>query len=617
MKPENDVPRTSGQILNITSNTSYQVDGLARIQGKYSPASVLLITIIGIAVAEIIAMLVIYFFRYLPYSQQVLLDTVIMTVIIFPLLYFLSFRPLLQHIQQRYQVERIIQTRLRLIQFANMHSLSELLQFTLDEIESLTGSAMGYFQILEADQNNISLQAWSTNTVKNMHSIISTDVHNAVNQAGVWADCVRQRRPVIHNNYESLPASRRKGMPDGHAPIVREMAVPIIRDEKIVAVLGVGNKSKDYTTSDIDLVSTLADFAWDIVRHKQAGDDLRQSEEKFRTLVDWTYDWENWIDPQENIVYTSPACERITGYSPEEFINDPDLLIQIVHPDDRDSYKEHHLIVHDETAGVSGIEYRIIGKNGEEHWIEHICRPLFGRDNRYLGRRISNRDITERKQTEMEIRERNQKEKILTQTIHTMQLDIARDLHDTVGQNISFLRLKLDFLAGNKSMKKSDMQVEIQSMTKAANESYDLLRGTLAVLQSGNNSADLFRVFSRYAEQIQERAALKVDFSTLGEARPLSAKRMRQLFFVFREALSNIEKHAHATHVSVQINWYHEYLLFTVLDDGNGFDPSMIEYTSHYGLKFMRDRVEMLNGSMDIQSTIGAGTTLMIQVPYE
>ena len=197
-----------------------------------------------------------------------------------------------------------------------------------------------------------------------------------------------------------------------------------------------------------------------------------------------------------------------------------------------------------------------------------------------------------------------------------MQLDIARDLHDTVGQNISFLRLKLDYLAGNKAMKKSDMQVEIQTMKKAANESYDLMRGTLAVLQSGN-SADQFRVFSRYAEQIQERAALKVDFSTQGEAQPLSAKRMRQLFFVFREALNNIEKHARATHVSVKIKWHHEYLLFTVLDDGNGFDPSQIEYTSHYGLKFMRDRVEMLNGSMDIQSAIGAGTTIMIRMPYE
>jgi PAS domain S-box-containing protein len=616
MKPTIDKLLIPGKAMNIMPDTLQHDSDLKNIQGGYSPRSILLITIIGIAIAEIIAMIVIYNFRYIPYYQQVLFDAAIMTAIIFPLLYLLSFRPLLQHVQQRYRVEQIIRARLQLIQFANTHTLNELLQFILDEIEFLTGSAIGYFHFLEADQKTLRLQAWSTNTVKNMCSVISTDTHYAVDQAGVWADCVRQRRPVIHNNYGSLPASHRKGMPDGHAQVVREMSVPIMRNEKIVAILGVGNKPRDFTPDDVEVVSTLADFAWDIVLHKQAGDALRQSEEKFRTLVDWTYDWENWIDPQENVVYTSPSCERITGYSPEEFITDPDLLIQIVHPDDRDFYKEHHQIVHDETADVNKVEYRIIARGGEEHWIEHVCRPLFGADNRYLGRRISNRDITDRKLTEREIEERNQKEKLLTQTIHTMQLDIARDLHDTVGQNISFLRMKLDYLAGNRSIKKTDMHAEIQTMTKAANESYDLLRGTLAVLQSGN-SADLFRVFSRYAEQIQERAALKVDFSTQGEAQPLSAKRMRQLFFVFREALSNIEKHAHATHVSVKINWHNEFLLFTIFDDGNGFDPSRIEYTSHYGLKFMRDRVEMLNGSMNIQSAIGAGTTIIIQVPYE
>jgi len=224
--------------------------------------------------------------------------------------------------------------------------------------------------------------------------------------------------------------------------------------------------------------------------------------------------------------------------------------------------------------------------------------------------------IQQRYQAEKEIEERNQKEKLLTQTIHTMQLDIARDLHDTVGQNISLLRMKLDFLAGNKSIKKSDMQIEIENMTKVANESYDLMRGTLAVLQSVN-SADLFRVFSRYAEQIEERAAFKVTFASRGEPQPLSAKRMRQLFFVFREVLNNIEKHASATQVTVQIVWQSECLTFTVIDNGCGFDLSDVEYSGRFGLKFMRDRVEMLNGSLGIKSQSGIGTNIVIQVPYE
>ncbi len=617
MKSTIDKSPLSGGVVSVMSDTFQHDTDLKKIQGRYSPGSILLITIFGIAMAEILAMIVVYYFRYMPYYQQVFLDAAFMTVIIFPLLYMLSFRPLLLHIQQRYRVERIIQTRLRLIQFANGHTLKEMLQFTLDEIESLTGSTIGYFHFLEADQKTLRLQAWSTNTVKNMCSITNTDTHYDVDQAGVWADCVRQRRSVIHNDYASLPASHRKGMPDGHAQVVREMAVPIMRDERIVAVLGTGNKPRNFTADDVELISTLADFAWDIVKQKQAVDALRASEEKFRTLVDWTYDWENWIDPHGNIVYASPSCERISGYRPEEFISDPGLLIRIVHPSDQSFYKNHLQLAHAEASGVEKVEYRIVACDGEVHWIEHICRPLFDADNCYLGRRVSNRDITERKQAEKEIKERNQKEKLLTQTIHTMQLDIARDLHDTVGQNISFLRMKLDYLAGNKSIKKSDMHAEVQSMTKAANESYDLMRGTLAVLQSGN-SGDLFRVFSRYAEQIEERSAFKVEFSIQGEAKSLSAKRMRQLFYIFREALNNIEKHSGATLVSIKIIWNNdECLLFTVIDNGIGFDLSKIEYSSHFGLKFMRDRVEMLNGSMDVQSRINAGTNIVIRVPYE
>jgi two-component system sensor histidine kinase DegS len=142
------------------------------------------------------------------------------------------------------------------------------------------------------------------------------------------------------------------------------------------------------------------------------------------------------------------------------------------------------------------------------------------------------------------------------------------------------------------------------------------MRGTLAVLQSGD-SADLFRIFSRYAEQIQERSAFKVTFSVQGEGRSLSAKRMRQLFYIFREALNNIEKHADATLVDIKIIWNRDHLVFAVSDNGKGFEVTTVQYSSHFGLKFMRDRVELLNGSMEILSEISTGTNIVIQVPYE
>ena len=585
-----------------------------RMLGRYSPGHNLIIAISGIALAEIFAMIFVYFYQSLPYYQQVLIDASIMMVIISPLLYFQSTRPLLQHIQQRTQTENILQARLRLIQYANTHTLDELLQVILDEIETLTSSTIGYFYFLESDQQTSWLSVWSTNTLRNMSTSTSQEDRGEVDQAGILGDCIRERQPVIHNDYASL--THHKGLSQGHMTVTREMAIPIMRDGKIVAILGMGNKPQDFTTSDVELVSTLADFAWDAVGQKQAREALRESEEKFRTLVEWTYDWEIWLNPHGNIVYNSPSCQRITGYRPEEFRGAPDLMMEIIHPDDRLIYKDHLQLLHNETAGMEKVEYRIIARDGNERWIEHICRPLFGADNHYLGRRMSNRDITERKQAEKDIRERNQKEKILTQTIHTMQLDIARDLHDTIGQNISFLRMKLDHLAEKKRRKQMEMQFEIRNMARVANDSYDLMRGTLAVLQS-EDSTDLFRLFTRYAEQIEERSSFKINFSSRGEPRFISAKRMRQLFYIFREVLSNIEKHANATQVSMEMRWDRDDLNLVILDNGTGFDLDKVQYGSHYGLKFMKERAEFLNGSLTIRSATGSGTNIVLQVPYE
>lgn len=585
-----------------------------KLHGRHSPRYTLLITVAGIAVAEVIAMIIVYFFRSRPYYQQVILDAIVMTVIIFPLLFFLTTQPLLQHIQQQTQTENILQARLRLIRFSHTHTLDELLQETLDEVEALTGSVIGYFHFLEPDQTTLWLRAWSTNTLKSMCTLSSKDSHYDVDQAGVWADCIRARKPIIHNDYLSL--QHRKGLPKGHAPVVREMAVPIMRDGKVMAILGMGNKAQEYTETDVQIVTTLADFAWDIVRDKHAEQALRESEEKFRTLVDWTYDWEIWLDPHGNIVYNSPSCERITGYSQGEFIEKPDLMKCVIHPDDKLEYEEHMQLLHSESAGMENTEFRIITRDGRERWIEHICRPLFGADHRYLGRRISNRDVTERKQSEQEIFDRNQKEKFLTQTLHTIQFDIARDLHDTIGQNVSFLRMKLDYLSGKKTIKQADLRTDLQTMTRAADETYDLIRGTLAILQL-IDSADLHNLFMRYAKQVEERSAFKVDFSIAGDAKPLSAPRMRQLFYVFREILNNIEKHASATRVKIEMIWDRECLNLQVSDNGNGFDMDQIPLNDHYGMKFMRERVHLLNGLLSVNSVSGLGTNILVQVPCE
>ena len=224
----------------------------------------------GIFAAEVVAMILVFFHKG-PYRFTILLDATITTGLVFPMIFILSYRPMLKHISELERAESILQARLRLMQFSIEHTIEELLQETLDELEFLTGSKIGFFHYLESDQNTIRLKAWSTNTLNSLCKAVGQDNHYSVENAGVWADSIHLRKPVIHNDYASL--AHRKGLPEGHAPVTREVSVPILRDNRIVGIGGVGNKPKKFTNEDLELVSTLTDFVWDIIERKNLWSD--------------------------------------------------------------------------------------------------------------------------------------------------------------------------------------------------------------------------------------------------------------------------------------------------------------------------------------------------------
>ena len=175
---------------------------------------------------------------------------------------------LIRDITERKRNEAVTEFRLRLLMLHDSCSIEEVLRLTLDEAERLTESCMGFFHFLEADQVTISLQVWSTRTEKDSCRAVGCPGHYSLNDAGVWADAIRERQPLIHNNYDKLP--NRKGMPNGHAGVKRELVVPIMRGEKIMAIIGIGNKAEDYDQEDVKLLSALATIAWDIIGRKQA-----------------------------------------------------------------------------------------------------------------------------------------------------------------------------------------------------------------------------------------------------------------------------------------------------------------------------------------------------------
>jgi PAS domain S-box-containing protein len=146
----------------------------------------------------------------------------------------------------------------------------------------------------------------------------------------------------------------------------------------------------------------------DITEKKRAEAALRESEEIFHTVADFTYDWELWLGQDHQITYCSPSCERITGYAPEAFIADPQLLMKIVHPDDLMLMEEHNHTAW-KTPEALSVDFRIIHRDGSVRWIGHACQVVTAHDGTLLGRRVSNRDITERRNLENTLRESEEK----------------------------------------------------------------------------------------------------------------------------------------------------------------------------------------------------------------
>jgi PAS domain S-box-containing protein len=193
-------------------------------------------------------------------------------------------RALIIDTTERRRLEETFRLRASLAEYAAGHSLEDLLQEALDRIGGLTDSPIGFCHFVEPDQKTLSLVAWSTRTKKEFCSATGQGSHYPVDQAGVWADCAREGRPVVHNDYATLP--HRRGLPAGHAPVTRELVVPVMRSGLIVAVLGVGNKATDYTDSDVQILSHLADVAWTIIERKRAEQALQESETRYREAAE-------------------------------------------------------------------------------------------------------------------------------------------------------------------------------------------------------------------------------------------------------------------------------------------------------------------------------------------
>ena len=178
--------------------------------------------------------------------------------------------------------ESRLQALLKLNQMTSS-SLPEITYFALEEAIRLTSSTIGYVAFLNEDETLMTIQRWSESVMRKC-AVVDKPMVYPVEKTGLWGEVVRQRRPVVTNDY-AAPNPLKKGCPEGHVKIVRHMNVPVFDGDRIVVVAGVGNKGTNYDDADVRQLTLLIQGMWRLIQSQEASESLRKARDQLEVRV--------------------------------------------------------------------------------------------------------------------------------------------------------------------------------------------------------------------------------------------------------------------------------------------------------------------------------------------
>jgi PAS domain S-box-containing protein len=301
-------------------------------------------------------------------------------------------------IRSRIRSEFLLRTRLQLSDLVPHLGAEELVRTALDAIEAHTNSGMTCFHVVDPDQRHEPLHTLSTRALKNQPHATEAVTDHKLREAGIWAECIHAKTVIIHNDCPSPP--HRGDLQQGSSNLVRHMAIPVLRDGLVVAILGLGSKPTDYTREDVEVAQELASITMDMLSRKQAENALQRSEERYRQLAEnasdviWVLDMET-----DRFRYMSPSAERLIGVSAEETLHwgmqemlAPTSLeyLTALLPALVEEFREGRGTSHT-------LEIELNCKDGSTVWVEINSRLLVNEGNGHIEAHGISRDITERR----------------------------------------------------------------------------------------------------------------------------------------------------------------------------------------------------------------------------
>lgn len=331
------------------------------------------------------------------------------------------------------------------------------------------------------------------------------------------------------------------------------------------------------------------------------------------------------VRPEPRYEYVSPSVTRLTGYTPQEHYDDPEITLKMAHPHDRPLLAA---LIRAPGAFSEPVPLRLIRKDGSVLWTEHRIAAIYDATANVVAIEGIARDITERREAEDELwrtvealrstdEQRRKLLMLLASAEQKERKQLAEDLHDDSIQVLTAAVLRLQVF---RKHLESDPEraAELDDLETTLRIALDRLRYVSFELRPPALDLEgLVPALRMYLQKLREEHGVRFDLVDRLDVDPPLELRI-SIYRIAQEALANIRKHADAERIHVLVEEHERGIHVRIQDDGCGFDASAgATVPGHLGLVAMRERAELAGGWWKVRSAPGTGTTVEFWVPRE
>jgi PAS domain S-box-containing protein len=354
----------------------------------------------------------------------------------------------------------------------------------------------------------------------------------------------------------------------------------------------------------------------------------------YRTVADFTYDLEIWMEAAGALRYVSPSCLRMTGYAAQNARRDRDFFARIIIPEDFPQWRWAMDCGHRED--IAAMDFRIRRLDGAQIWLSQETTRVFDPRGRFQGWRLSLRDVTERVQVRMTLDQarQNLEERVRERTaelelsreryralsgylqdrIEKERAHISREIHDVLGQDMTAMNMGLHRL-------ERSFQESGDGRLAQVAELRALVAGTLETVRRISRELrppmlDELGFAEAVAWQIRtfaQASGLRVDQHIEGVDLP--AALATSMYRVLQECLTNAARHSGGNRLHVSVQTVKGELVMRVADNGRGITQSQADASGSLGLLGMRERVRLAGGALKVSRLPKGGTEVVVRVP--